>query len=274
MAGRKVTLAFSVVSVPARLNKAVDDPVSLKTLCVGQAGLDAHDPLPITMPRTCTTCGPITNPNMLVKGVPTDSGFAVVSADDVKEARADTSAQFKGTMNLVPHDAEAFYAATGQGTSLQYVEPEDEKSAKHYHSLAAMIEAHPEYAFATLFTPVSRAALFVARVREGVIVMEERVFNERLRPMPVIAGEADQAYVDVFETLLPTLVAPVDKDTYTDDYTKALAKIAESASDVVTVAGASGPAPTVVGDDDLLAKLKELAAGSAPAKPKAKKKAS
>ena len=52
MAMSKITLGLSLISFPAKLDTAVERQESFTSLCVGQQGKPAHDPVAITAPKT------------------------------------------------------------------------------------------------------------------------------------------------------------------------------------------------------------------------------
>lgn len=258
---RNITLNLSLLSVACKTDPATIRRESMSNLCLGQPGKAAHDATPLTMPKTCAHCGPITDFAALKKGIKQGSTYAVVTQEEVAEAKKDTSEQFKGKIDLVPHPAADFLTATGQGKALNYITPAT-GSEDHYQLLVKIVEDHPELVFAGQHTPSSAVGLFRLAVRDGVLLMEERTREQSMKPTPTVSGSLNQPLYDLLEATLDKMVQPYDPDTYEDTYAIAVAQMAIDAQDTVSV-GTAGPKTTTTAtvpasDADLMAKLKAL----------------
>lgn len=265
----KIHFSYAVVSFAARLEKATESaPVStMKNLCVGQPNRTPHPgtPTPITQPKTCAECGPIVDSSVIVKGIDLGGGnYSLTTQEKVAEAKTNATAQFKGKVNLVPHDAADYEADTAPGRNLYYVIP-DATGEDSYRLLVEHISEHPEKAFVTMYTPSSVAAPYQVKVRNGVLVMEERVRGQQMRAKPSVGGTANAQFKQMLDMSLDMLTQPYDPDAYEDTYAAAIAKIAAESPDQVSLGqAASTPTPTVVQSDaDLGAKLAELAKAAA-----------
>lgn len=259
MAARNITLQFGLVTIPAKSEKATVSKPDLPNLCVGQPGKDAHEALPVKAPRTCTACGPITDHDALKKGIKSGSSFTLVDREDVAEAKETYSKEYKGVLNLVPHPAAEFLAATAPGKSVNYLTPADGNAAGHYQLLVRLIESHPELAFVGLHTPVSATGLYMLTVRDGVLAMEDRTRSQALKPAPSVGGEVNDALYQMLEGALQAFVAPYDAEAYEDGYAQALAKMAEE-GEQVTLDKGEKKSPVIVTDDALMEKLRALQA--------------
>ena len=269
MAGRKITLALGLVSVDCMSNSAVEKPEEPKNLCVGQPGKRAHDPSPSTAPATCTVCGPITDRGALVKGFKQGDAFAIVSQEDVAEAKESYAKEFKGTMTLVPHPAQQFLGETMPGDTLNYLTPRDANHADRYQLLVKLVESHPEYVFAGLYTPTSKTALFMLRVKDGVLVMEKRTRTQNVKPAPSVGGTANDMLFAQLDGMLGMFVTDYDPDAYEDRYETALAEIVAKAEQVAPIGETATQAPVVkMSDEDLITKLQALQGATKPAKKK------
>lgn len=277
MAGLKLTVTLGLVSIACRSESAIDKPEDPKNLCVGQPGKEAHDPSPSMAPPTCGVCGPITDRGALVKGFKVDDGtYALVSQEDVAEAKETYSKEYKKVLNLVPHPAQQFLAETGPGDTLNYLTPEDASSAGHYQLLVKLVESHPELCFASLHTPRSATSLYMLRVKDGVLMMEKRTRTQNLKAAPSVGGTVNEALFAQLDGLLPMFVADYDPAAYEDKYLSALAEMIDNAEQG-HLAGVVAPtaAPVVkISDDELMAKLQALAGTKSEKKPakKASKK--
>ena len=262
MAARNLTIQFGLLTIPAKSDVAIIKQVSadMPNLCVGQPDHPAHDALPLKAPKICTACGPITDYTVIKKGIKQGSVYAVVEQEDVAEAKDSYAKLYKGALNLVPHPAEQFMNATAPGDTLHFLTPADAGGANHYQLLVKLIASHPEYAFASLYTPVSATALYMVRVREGVLMMEKRVRSQAVKALPSVGGEVNDLLFSQLEMILPTFATDYDPDEYEDKFESALATMLESAETVAIAGGepTKAKAPVHVTDDDLLAKLQAL----------------
>lgn len=262
---RNITINYGLLSVAAKYEPATVRAEPMVNLCVGQPTTNQHDPSPLTMPKHCTTCGPITDFDAIVKGIKTPDGYAVVTQQDVADAKKANVEQFKGKIDIIPFTTGQFMTATGQAGSVQYVTPV-KGSEDHYQLLLKLVQEHPELTFAGQYTPVSKVALYRLAVRtaptgEACLVMEERSREQSMKPVPSTSGDVNEALFDLLEATLPKMEQSYDPSLFEDTYALAVAKMAIDAQDTVNVKSSSTEKATakVVADDDLAAKLKALA---------------
>lgn len=255
---RNIQITFGLLSFAGKADKATITKESLPNLCPGQPGKEPHDPMPVKQPKVCETCGPIVDYEVLVKGIKQGSGYAIVTQDDVAEAKDGYVTQYLGQLNLVAHPAGDFLAQTAPGESVNYITPADAAGANIYQSLMALIQAHPELAFVSLHTPKSATNLFQVTVRNGVLVMEQRTRSQSLKPAPSVGGELNDKLYGLLEATLDISTEPYVADDYEDKYAAALEAMAQEAT-VVSIGTAEAPAATgVLAEGDLIAKLEKL----------------
>lgn len=257
---RNIILNYALLSVPCKYEPAKVAQEAMKNLCVGQPGQAAHDAQPLVMPKQCVKCGPITDFDVIVKGIKTGDQYAIVTQQDVADVKAKTAEKFKNKLDVVPWEASDFLTSTGQGASINYLTPA-KGSEDHYALLVKLVEEHPEYAFAGQYTPVSKVGLFRLAVRNGVLVMEERTREQSMKPTPQVDGEVNEPMYDLLEMTLTKMAQAYDQQKFEDTYAVAVAQMALDAQDTVNVkAGTTSSSATVpVSDADLMAKLKVLA---------------
>jgi non-homologous end joining protein Ku len=265
-----------IVVIPVRRIVAKDKAPSNSNLCVGgQSGHGEHEPLRVTEPKTCPTCGEITDTAALKKAIPQPDGtFTVATQDEVKAAQAATSARYKKKLDLVPHKADEFFGATEQGEGLSYLYPEAGNEAR-FLLILRLIEQHPDLAFACIYTPTSRQALWVVRPKGTCLVLEERVLTENLRPAPEVVGTVNEALLGQLDMLLAAWVQPFDPEAYEGDYLDALQAIEGETVVLDEKRATPSTSVDVQNDDDLtaaLAKLAKTAAKKPPRKRAAVKK--
>lgn len=273
MAGLKITVQLGLVSVACMSSGAIYKPEEAKNLCVGQPGKPEHDPSPSMAPATCGVCGPITDRNVLVKGYKTNAGsFALVSQEDVAEAKETYANEYKKVLNLVPHPAQQFLAETAPADGLNFLTPADAGSADHYQLLVKLVESHPELVFASLHTPRSATSLYMLRVKDGVLMMEKRTRTQNLKATPSVGGTVNEVLYAQLDGMLPMFVVDYDPAAYEDKYVSALADMIATAEQV-TPTGTTAAPVLKISDDELMVKLQALAAKKpAKKKPAAKTK--
>lgn len=261
MAMSKIMLGMSLITFPAKLDTAVQTQEPFKSLCVGQQGKPAHDALAITMPKTCAKCGPIADYQSLKKGLKSGDGFVVFEATEIAQAQQDTAIP-KGEVSLVPVGADKFFGETAQGEKL-YVVHVDAMAANQYALIVQAVEKHPDLAFIAQYMPRTRAGLYVARVRDGVLMLEERVRHENLKALPAPVGTPDPQFVTVLDSLIPTMVTEFDPVAYADKYAEQIKALAAAKSTTPGAAPAHAATPVATPSNaDLLSKLQALATQS------------
>lgn len=215
-----VSLSLGLIGgATVRVEAAKERPESFTQLCVGQNGA-THAPSRISLVSTCATCGAITDKSTLKKGRASGDGYIVVEQEEIKQLKETHDAAFKKTISLTPYPSEQVFGSTAQGDKLYYLVPESGND--RYALLATLIEQHPEYAFCLMWTARSRATMYVARVTDGVICLEERVHEANLKPRPVVDGAPDAALLAMADQVLPQMVQDFDPTTYEDGYLAAL----------------------------------------------------
>ena len=258
MAGRNATVVFGLLSIPVKLETAVEGKTSNLNLCVGQPNHAQHDPTPIKAPKVCESCGEITDYSALVKGVKQGSSYAIVSQEDLAEKKAEYANQYKGVFNLVPHPATDVLGATAPGKMVKFIVPANAAAEGHYQLLRQLVESHPELAFTALHTPSSATGLYVMSVRDGVLVAEERVRTQSLKATPSVGGEVNEQLFAMLDSTLEASVTPYDPDAYEDKYSAAVQALAEQA-ETISLKGESEQAPAgILTDADLMEKLRAL----------------
>lgn len=260
----KITITCSLISFGAKLDTAVVTKESLRNLCVGAPGMAAHPAKPLKQPSTCSDCGVITDYSAIVKGIPQGADtFAIVTQADVAQAKSEALTP-KGQVALVGNPSTDFLGSTSPGAKSYYVIP-DQGAENHCALLVKYVTEHPEITLTALYTPRSATGLYRLTVRDGALVLEERIREESLKPAPVQSGTADPAYYTALEGIIAATVKPYDPEAYADTYKTRLEALAAAAQVVGTESAPTTTKPTPVqGGDALLAALQaQLAAVTA-----------
>lgn len=233
---RKALLTLGLTTFNVKITSAKDKPVEMKNLCTGQNDAD-HAPLAITMPKQCPECGPITDYESLVKGVPSaDGGFVIQTQDEVAEAKADTAADYKGVLNFQPHPTAQVMAETSPGDSLSYLSPADAGGHDAYATILKFVTEHPEVTLMTLHTPLSAVSQYILTVRNGVLALEQRTHGARLRDVePITTGTVNDKLYKMLVATVDVLMTDYDAAEYEDGYQKHLRTLAESTAEVTAI---------------------------------------
>lgn len=257
MAARKIKITFGLLTIEARRESATQSAATMSNLCQGQPGKAAHDPLPVKAPRRCDGCGEITDPSALVKGVKSGSTYTIVDSEELATAKEEYAGQHKGEIKLVPHPASDFLTATAPGDKLDFITPEDAGGADRYQLMVRLVASHPELAFAGLFTPMSKTDLWMLQVRDGVLVMQNRVREQAIKAAPSVGGEVNEALYAMLDGSLDQFVVPYDPEAYEDRYAVAVAAMVAK-GEQVSVDRAEVATSVQMSDDELMAKLAKL----------------
>ena len=261
MVNKKVTLNLGLVKVSVGLTAArrTDTKPRLVSVCCGPSN-SPHPPSQISAPYMCATCGEVPRASCK-KGKKVGDDFILVSAEEVKALKAETSQQFATTLVLAAHPADQVTAATQQGNLLYYVEPIDDTDRPGYGLFVHLVKAHPELAFCTMYTPRSNAAFFQLRLYEDVLILEERTQTAGLKAAPEVSATPNPEHLELAEFLLTRVVSDYDPASYEDAYADRLRELLESREAVTgTTPTATTAATPVAADDSIMAALKAMLA--------------
>lgn len=225
MASRSIQVTLGLFSVPMGMESAIYKPPSLSNFCVGQPGKDGHDAVPVTAPSQCLKCGEITDKTVLKKGTKSGRQVTLVEQEKIAEARTEYAEKYEGEIKLIPHPAGEFLTATAPGDTLAFLTPTDAEKADRYQLMVAAVERHPELAFAGLFTPASAAPkthLFMLQARHGVLLLQKRVREQAMKPVPSVGGVVDEKHMAVLDSWVELFTEPYDAAAYEDRYALAL----------------------------------------------------
>lgn len=247
-----VQLSLGLVGVTVTVNSARQTATKTEMVTVCANG---HDAVKIRKPAVCDVCHAEVPNDQLAKGHMNDAGkLVVITQDEVKELKETTTSAYKLQVTLVAHPREDFEAATGQGDKLYYLTPDTDAQKPAYALFVATLKAHPEITLAGLYTPRSVAGLYRLRVADDVLVMEERLREDRILAPPVVEAEPNEAHVAMLDTLLPSMVAEFRPEDYEDQYARAFADLV-AARDGVDVTTTQATAKPVQGADNVMAAL-------------------
>lgn len=273
---RNVALSFGLAAASVAVHNALEKETSgNKLCCTGIAGKDEHAPTPISQVNRCTTCDDVVPYDQIVKGRAVDGGFVLITTDEVAEARVDSEA-LKKRAGLTAHPTEQVDLSTVPGEKLYYLTPEA-GAEETYATFVHMVEAHPELTFMALWTPRSRAGQFALKARDGVLVWQERVRAENIKPVPLVEAEAPAAMIGMMDQVLGLegMVSDYEPATYEDTFEAKIRDIVATkapvaAGEVVAATGAiTTPSTAVSGMSALAQMLADAEKSKRPARKKA-----
>lgn len=274
-----VALSFGLMAANVSVHSAIEKSKSgNKNCCEGVQGKDPHPLQPISSVNRCLVCQDDVPYGEIVKGREVEGGFVKVEAEEIVEASVDAVALKKRTA-LTPSPTEQVEAQTVPGEKLYYLTP-DPGAETTYAAMRHLVETHPELTFMSLWTPSSRATQFALKVREGCLVMQERVRQENVRAVPPVEAEAPEAMLKMADQVLGLegIVQDYDPATYTDTYEQKIADIIATKTPVagqmeIATPGVNTPSTAVAGMDALAAMLANAEASNRkPAKKAAARK--
>jgi non-homologous end joining protein Ku len=264
-----LVLQFGLINTIGKITGAVDkdDDSDLITVC----DRGGHAPTKISMQRHCATCNDTVGYTELKKAKEVGGQYVVVDQSEVADVKNATLGATKKMLTVTVHPRDEVKNFTLQGDSVYVWEPDGAGQDRSYATILDAIERHPEYAFLTVFTPTSRAALYELKAFNGQLVLEKRVWPDQIRhvtPMtlPSVSG-ADQAQ---FDMLLPLVATPFVASDYSDTYAVELANLlaTKTAVDGIDSPKAAPTAKPVAssGGVDLSSQLAAMVAAAQAAK--------
>jgi non-homologous end joining protein Ku len=263
-----VALSFGLIATSVDLTSALDRISGTGNVLVCDAG---HDPRRITMAKSCPECGEVPA-QQLKHARPVEGGLVLLTDEDLAEASAD-AAGFKKVASVTAHPAPQVEVLTSVGEKMYFLVPQRGHEAP-FAALLALVDAHPELAFMTQWTPRSAASQFRLRSFGGTLVFQERTRTGQVREAPVLNLGDNAPLVALAEQFLamPGMVSDYDPATYADTFRAKLDAIVASKDVIPTSEGAATAAVPVAGVTDLMAKLAQhVAAGTKPANRRGKK---
>jgi non-homologous end joining protein Ku len=268
-----VALSFGLVTASVSVHNAIEKVKSGNVLVCA----NGHEPRQIRMPRVCDEIVTVDGKDQphgeveykdIKKAVPVAGGLVVLNDADLANVRSDGEA-FKKRAPLTAHPVEGPEMATTSGGKLYFLTPDPGHEAS-YALIKALVEAHPELALMTQWTPRSVASEFRVLVFKDVVVLQERVRQGAIKDAPTVTVDAPpEAMLALIEQvlLIPGFITDYDPATYADTSADKLAAIIATKT-VVPVAASATPglvAPTAA--VDALAALTAMLAATSTASP-------
>jgi non-homologous end joining protein Ku len=215
---KNVTVSLGFIAATVRVESALYTQDYLSNCCTGNG---EHDPIAVSRPLTCSECGPITM-HGLRKARKENGGLVLLEDHEVAELKEDGQ-PFFGKVALIPYDSGEVLANTSEAEKLYYLAPMT--SPENLSLIKQVILAYPNKLFVAKYTVRTKASLFVATVKNDCILLSERVFRDRLKPLPSYDVPANEAYIPAAIHMVESMDVTFDEATFADTYTRALVDI-------------------------------------------------
>jgi non-homologous end joining protein Ku len=218
---KDVQLTLGMIACNVRVESAAYTEDFLTNVCVGHANGTEHEPLAVQRPLTCATCGPITMKG-LKKAKKEGGGLVVLEEHEVAGLKEDAT-PFKGKIQLIPYNAAEVLAHTGQGDKYYQLHPQT--NPENYSLLMSVITNYPGKAFIARYAVRTKTSLFMAQVKDGCILIQERTFTDNLKPVPSFNAPVNEAFVPLAVQMVESMETVFNSDTFTDTYNRNLVEI-------------------------------------------------
>ncbi len=224
---KNVTVSLGFIAATVRVESALYTTDYLSNCCTGNGD---HEPIAVTRPLTCDTCGPITM-HGLRKARKENGGLVLLEDHEVAELKEDGS-PFFGKVALIPYDSGEVLANTAEGEKLYYLTAMT--SPDNLSLIKQVILAYPNKLFVCKYTVRTKASLFVAQVKGDCILLSERVFRDRLKPLPSYDTPANEAFIPAAIQMVESMNVEFTEATFADTYR---ASLVETTRDRAIVGG-------------------------------------
>lgn len=216
---KSVVLNLGMVSCTVRVESASYTTEYLTNVCLGST--EPHEPVAVTRPLTCSTCGPI---GMFgLKKARKEGGGLVVLEDSEVEGLKSNDTPFVGKIQLIPYDANEVLSNTGQSDKYYQLHPMS--SPENYSLLKQVILAYPGKLFVAKYAVRSKAGIFVAQVKNGCILVQERSFTDNLKPVPSFEAPVNEGFVGLAISMVEHMQTEFTPETFSDSYSRNLVDI-------------------------------------------------
>jgi len=271
---KNVAVSFGLLTATVNVLSAITPKPRNVTVCTGAGGKPGHAPARIRQSTNCPECGPIEY-HEIKKAREVPEGLVLLTDED----RADlavTNDEFKLSVKMTPHPADAVDLNTAPGEKAYYLEcvPGHEQS---FTVLKHLIATHPELAFMLRYTPRSNMGVYRVMVKDDALLLQERIAGDKYSDPPAMNPiEVPEALLGMGEQvlMLPGVIVDFDLDGYRDATEDKIAAIIASRTPETAMVSADGTTKTTPKSAvNALSALEEMLANAAPAKPAAKKRA-
>lgn len=210
------TISLGMISATVRVESALYTADYLTNVC---PGVDKkHPPVAVTRPLTCPE-GCKIHMGHLKKAKREGGGLVLLTSAEVA-ALTEDAVPYKGKIQLLPYDSVEVLANTAEGEKLYYLTPQT--SPENLTLIKQVIQAYPNKMFVARYTVRTKASLFVATVKNDCILLAERVFQDRLKPLPSYETPANEAFIPLAIQMVEAMQTEFTKDTFADTYTRGL----------------------------------------------------
>lgn len=233
-------MAILKKSVPLKLGPLMVVHVDLSSVVEGRKSLTTicdndHEPTAVTRPTLCPTCEATTG---FKKGMKIGGELHVVDQEAVDEAK-EGDAKTKDQIVLTVHPSQDVIKHTVPNGPSYYIAP-SKGSEESYVALKSVVQAAPDTAFCAVFSIRSRPAMYMLRMYNDCLRLEQLAWPDELNPAPPAPDAAtDDATLQLATTIVNGLRTEFDVTNYQDAQALALHQTLANGSVVATGSGDS-----------------------------------
>lgn len=245
---KDVVVSLGMISCTVRVESAQYTVDALTNVC--DAG---HEPVAVTRPLICGTCGPINIAN--TKKAKKESGGLVILDESELVELASNDAQFRGRVQLIPYDREQVELNTGTGEKLYQLHAQT--APENYALLVALVAQYPDKVFVARYAVRTKAQLYTLSAKGSCLFLTERNFTSNLKPVPTFDVSANESFIPLAVQMVEQMQEPFSAEKFADQYQEHLTALTRSRPVVGGKTVLSAPVSKRVSDELLAAALLE-----------------
>lgn len=265
-----VQLTFGPISVGVSVLSTVaeDKEASLRIVCNGEHGisdLGAAGPtfLPINRIDSCPQCG---MSDHLGRAKEVADGLILIPADVLKMAE-DGDAAFSKEITLHAHPSHQVEALSRPTGSRYYLNVKVGTSS-NYALLRELVRQRPEVAYMAQFSLKGAALQYRLMLDGDTLMLVQFADPANVRARPVVAGDVNQAYLDLALTLTDQEISDYNPADYARPKSLVIGAYIDGKTPTVSATGT----PVTGQVTDLLEALQSAVAATAPKKSRTARK--
>lgn len=246
---RNILITLGLVSIPVAVNKATEDVRSgFHNVCD-----QGHPPARTRQSLACSACGNDDRSTFVKGREADDGGYIIVSPEELKEATA-VDPKVINAMALSAHPRDGVMGSTVVTGKVYNLLPGKGVDPSQYATVVEAVRRAEQEG--TVLTTVwaynarSAPAMYLIQARDESLVASEMAWPEAVRAVPPVEGDADEALVGQFTSLITMSRSAFDPEAHRDGRAETIEALLASKT------------PQASGDPEAVDAPKALAPGS------------
>lgn len=233
--------------VAVRIGPLLSIPVNIATAVeAGTDGLhavccDGHDAGRVHQQYACGQCGRVGKLNEFPdRAAEVDGSLVVLSQAEVEQA-GHVDDDVKESITLLAHGRDEVSQHTLPGAKVYYLTPA-KGAAEAYAILRTVIDTDPDTVLCTVFAVRGKPAMWQLGTYRGVVTLRQLAWPAEVKELPAIPdAPVDERALPLAQTLVASLRAPFDPDTYQNTQRAAREALIAAKADGTVVPIAAAP---------------------------------